>query len=216
MVLDGLGGGREPCGDLAIAQPRGHEQQDLELAWGKAEWIGARRRTGSTGQAANASLSQPLEDDQRLALGGLVAIEERQRLLVGTGELRPLVRRRTPVASYLQGKGAQYPRWRLGQATAPPQPDGGLAQIPHTITGERHLNAYGSLVATALLLVLQPALLGACGGRGGGILRLASRPCHVVRLIQQRFDARVTPPRAYEAKYQQRRNTKCHRRPGRL
>src|SRR5262249_34665454 len=56
MVLDRLGRGGEAVGDLAVAQPLGEQEQDLELAWGEASGIGLGGGTGTTWQPTNARL----------------------------------------------------------------------------------------------------------------------------------------------------------------
>src|SRR5215831_9309013 len=106
MMLDRFGGGREPLGDLAVVQPFCQQQEDLELAWGEAIGVGLGRAHGSSGKATSARLSQfpprdvgggsgseALEDGQGVALGGLIAVEEGQRLLVRATKLLPGVRR---------------------------------------------------------------------------------------------------------------------------
>ena len=59
MMLDCLGAGREPLGDLGVAQPFSQEREHLKLAIGQPLRIGARRWTGPTGKATRATLAEP-------------------------------------------------------------------------------------------------------------------------------------------------------------
>ena len=66
MMLDGLRRGREPLGDLGVAQSFGQQQQDLELARGEASGVRLGGGTGTTRQPTDTGGAQPPARD----LGG--------------------------------------------------------------------------------------------------------------------------------------------------
>src|SRR5690348_11271103 len=145
-MLDGFWRGREPVGNLWIAQPFSQQQEDFELAIGQPIWVRLRGRARATREAARArraelppehlgcwSRPQSLEDAERLPLGRLIAVHERQRLLVGASNRFPGVRRRAPVARYLKRvRGCGF-RWRLGQCARAPEPECQLSELPGVI-----------------------------------------------------------------------------------
>src|SRR5262249_44499246 len=109
-----------------VAESLGQEGKDLELAIGQPLRIRTRPCMWSTGKVTRAPRVEPpsgdlggwrraetLEESQRLALSGLVAIQAREGLLVGAADLLPGVRRGAPVARNLQGVGGGRLIWRV-------------------------------------------------------------------------------------------------------
>ena len=64
-MLDGLGGEREPRGDLGVAEVGGDEADDLDFALGQAGGVGAGGGSGAARDGACAALAQASRDELR-------------------------------------------------------------------------------------------------------------------------------------------------------
>src|ERR1700734_2779024 len=102
MVLRRLGGNAQAVGDFYVAQALIDQAQDLRLPASEPRGVGARvggwtprnRTCALHAHAASQSgggrgRCQAVEDLQRLALRLLIAVAQRQRLLIGFAERRP-------------------------------------------------------------------------------------------------------------------------------
>src|SRR5262245_20497450 len=130
--------------------------------------------------------AEPLEEGQRCSLGALIAIEERQRLLVGAAKLLPLVRSPAPITRHLESMRLRSSRWRVAQTAAPPEPD---RQVPPAIEIMALLCQRKSdrrLGHTACQIAVQPAPFGACRGHGSNTLRLRGGECQIAQFVERR------------------------------
>ena len=62
-MIDGLGGEKEPPGDLGVVQTLRQECEYLDFAWGQICGIAQCRPAGAAGDATDAALVEPPGDD---------------------------------------------------------------------------------------------------------------------------------------------------------